>query len=137
MLSQTEIAVSAEPIVQRDMDLIRQLLLDIEGEDAFDGTPHPYQIPTQIAAQGHSARVVGYHLQILFDAGLVLGNTPAVGMPVVRRLTWHGHEFIDNIKSDDIWSRTKARVSGLPGAALSVVVAIAESEVKKWLGLTP
>ena len=57
------------------------------------------------------------------------------GIPAISKLTWQGHEFLDNIKDPGIWGKTKKRVEGLPSVALKVVAAIAEAEVKKHLGL--
>jgi len=53
----------------------------------------------------------------------------------VSRLTWDGHEFLANIQNQDVWSRTKQKIEGLPGIALSVVAEIAKTEIKKKLGL--
>jgi hypothetical protein len=58
-------------------------------------------------------------------------------MPAVSRLTWEGHEFLDNIKDVGVWEKTKERLQGIPGVALTVVAALAEAEIKKRLGLAP
>ena len=54
---------------------------------------------------------------------------------MISKLTWEGHEFVDDIKDSGIWANTKARVEGLSGVALSVVAEIAKAEIKKRLGL--
>ena len=50
---------------------------------------------------GHTSEELVYHLELLLDVGFVDAN---VGMlPVmVRGLTWNGHEFLANIKNDDL-----------------------------------
>jgi hypothetical protein len=50
---------------------------------------------------GHTSEELVYHLELLLDVGFIDAN---VGMlPVmVRGLTWNGHEFLANIKNDDL-----------------------------------
>jgi hypothetical protein len=124
--------------VQRDMDLIRDLLLGIEADSRLDGTnwitPDEHE-DTFGVIPAHSADEVAYHLVLLIEAGYVDGKT-TMDMPIISRLTWQGHEFLDNIRDKNIWHATKERVKGLPGVALKIVAAIAEAEVKKRLGLT-
>jgi hypothetical protein len=51
-------------------------------------------------------------------------------------LTWEGHEFLDNIRNDSVWSSTKKRVGDLVGSvSISVIAAVAEAEMKKLIGL--
>jgi hypothetical protein len=56
-------------------------------------------------------------------------------MPEVSMLTWQGHEFLDDIKDHGIWAKTKERIHGLPGIALSIVGEIAKAEIRTKLGL--
>jgi Hypothetical protein (DUF2513) len=125
-----------EPTVRRDMELIRQLLINIEAERRFDGTRW-WQIksPEDLGVGAYSDEEVGYHLNLLIDAGLVKGKGGIETIPNINKLTWQGHEFVDNIKNNDVWSKVKTRLAGLQSVALSVVVALAESEVKQKLGL--
>ena len=124
--------------VERDMDLTREILLSIEHNPQMDGTREFYiSDPEEIGITGCSIEELSYHFALLIEAGFVDGATTVVSPVIVRRLTWKGHEFLANVKNDDIWSTTKKRLSGLQGIALSVVAAIAESEIKKKLGLTP
>ena len=117
--------------VERDMDLIRDLLLMVEAEPKMDGTAD--FIFTADAFPGHSPEEVVYAIKKLIQAGFLEGNQH---MGSVSSLTWNGHEFLDNIKDPGIWGKTKKQLSGLPGAALAVVAQIAQAEIKKTLGLT-
>lgn len=117
----------------RDMDLIRELLLRIEADPKFDGTGWiPFDRPEYLC--GRSPEAVAYHISVLNDSGLIKANT-AGSTPAVSRLTWDGHEFLDNIKDSGIWKSTKEKVAGLSGVALSVIRVIAEAEIKKKLHL--
>ena len=103
----------SEP-VERDMDLIRELLLQIA------------------AFEGHSLAEVTYHVNLLFEAGLVDGE-PRSELPMISRLTWKGHEVVDSIRDAGIWANVKERIKGLPGVTIAVVTELALAELKKKL----
>lgn len=90
--------------MRRDMNLIRLLLLDIEGVDAVPG----------LDAYPEDAR--DYHRVLLLDAGLAGGRhgpMTADGRfhPRIDRLTWKGHEFLDACRKDAVWRRVSARIA--------------------------
>jgi hypothetical protein len=119
------------------MDLIRDLLLRIESNPEMDGTREFYlNTPEEMGISGYSTEEVAYNLGLLINAGFVDGAV-TIGNPmqVVRGLTWEGHEFLDNIKNDDIWAKTKKRFSNLSGVGLRIVAALAEAELKRHMGL--
>jgi hypothetical protein len=125
-----------KPTMQRDMDLTREILLNLAADDELDGMEgKQYGAPESMGISGHSAEEVGYHLRLLIQAGYLTEIGEIETMPVLYGLTWNGHEFLDNIRDETIWRRTKARLKGLPSAALAVVASIAEAEIKKHLGL--
>ena len=120
----------------RNMDLIRELLLRIEQDPRFDGTQW-LQFDNSDDLGGHALKEVAYHLAILSEAGFLRVNMLGDGGGLeISRLTWQGHEFLDDIKDLTIWKRTKARIEGLPGVALTVIAEIAKAEIKGKLGLS-
>jgi hypothetical protein len=55
---------------------------------------------------------ISYHMSLLIEAGLVKGKiVEMLNEPIndfhAQRLTWDGHEFLDSIRSDTVWARTK------------------------------
>ncbi|HLF23974.1 MAG TPA: DUF2513 domain-containing protein, partial [Burkholderiales bacterium] len=111
--------------MQRDIDLMRQLLLDIErrGDTCAIDT-------LRTDAQHDGDERVRYHLRLLTDAGLVkeIGQT-AAGTPCVR-LTHAGQEFIELARSDARWREAKAAVlASTGGVPLSVLRAL----LMKWV----
>jgi len=122
--------------MKRDMDLIREILISIEDNPQMDGTREFYfSTPEEMGFPNQSADELAYNYSLLVEAGFVDGGNTAFWPLVVRRLTWKGHEFLASIKDKGIWEKTKARIKDLPGVTLAVVAAIAESELKKYLGL--
>ena len=59
------------------------------------------------------AQEISYHVELLIEAGLINGQMVKTLGPgpydfFAERLTWDGHEFLDSIRSDTIWQRTKS-----------------------------
>jgi hypothetical protein len=115
--------------MKRDMNLIRFLLLDTEGED-----PKPDLSP-------YSEEQKVYHSALLIEAGLVDGriiggsNGEPVGT-VTLRLTWAGHEFLDAARNDTIWHKAGERIkkSGVD-VTMSLTKEILNQILKQSLGL--
>jgi hypothetical protein len=125
-----------EPCVQRTMDLVRQLLLRLEQDPVLDGKHSVHFDPADLGMADRSKEEIGYHLDLLLEAGYIKGKSGFFDdIPIISKLTWEGHEFLDNIKDAGVWAKTKKRVEGLSGIALKVVAAIAEAEIRKHLGL--
>ena len=122
--------------MNRDMDRIRDLLLYIEKEPIFDGLHWVVtDTPADFGTPDRPIEEVGYHLNLLIEAGFLKGKPGVLILPQVCKLTWQGHEFLDDIRDPDIWSKIKQRIAGLPSVALNVVAALAEAEIRKKLGL--
>jgi hypothetical protein len=48
-----------------------------------------------------------------------------------KRLTWSGHEFLDNVRDPEIWRRTKEGADKVGGFSLEVLGASAKGFIKK------
>lgn len=100
--------------MKRDMELIRKILLTVE-EQYVDTALY------DIKVEGYDLKTIAYHCNILYDAGLIsnykgfYADNELQGFGV-SSLTWEGHEFIDKIRDDTVWNKTKAiiREKGIP-----------------------
>jgi len=110
--------------MQRDMDLIRDLLLKIEADPFCDGTHFK-----RIDVEDQPIDKLNYHLRLLDQAGYIIG-VKAMLYYNVSELTWKGHEFLDNIKDPAIWTETKEKAKELGGVGLNVIAEIALSLIK-------
>ena len=106
--------------MKRNWDLIRQILLRLEAEES--ATAH--LLPQ--AVDGFDAELVGYHLDLMDQAGLLLAKKTG-GSIVALRLTWAGHELLDGIRRDTTWNRVKGvlREKGLDLTVEAVKLAAA------------
>jgi hypothetical protein len=90
--------------MKRDMDIIRQILLNVEDDK------YPYG--SYVRLDGIPDEVCAHHVALIFDAGLAEGRlikTDAHGIvgASVDRLTSAGHDFCDGIRQDTIWNKAK------------------------------
>ncbi len=100
--------------MKRDMELCRKILFQIEEEYISTAL-------LDIEIDGYSMEEVAYHCNILCDAGLLKNYSPlyansAIANFAIGPLTWEGHEFLDKIREDTVWNRTKSVITskGLP-----------------------
>lgn len=103
--------------MQLDMDLIRRILMEVEGAH------HGSWIELNI--EGYSADEVSYHVMQLAQAGLItaiddngLDRNISKGW-VPTGLTWPGHEFLRAARDNSRWQRAK-RMMTQSGTAVSV-----------------
>ena len=95
--------------MKRNMDLVRTLLLKLEQLPIRPGgIVHLVPNAAEIAIDGFSPDEIEYHLSLLQEAGLLecSDSQPMVGI-MFRRLSWTGHDFVDSIRDDEIWRKTK------------------------------
>jgi hypothetical protein len=100
--------------MKRDKDLIRELLLKLEGLPLRPGAvAHIYPDAEEIAVPGYDAAQIEYHLSYLLNAGLIDngGARPMEGFGF-RSLTLAGHEFLDRVRDPAM----SERVMGAPSA---------------------
>ncbi|WP_429255005.1 DUF2513 domain-containing protein [Paraburkholderia sp. GAS334] len=126
------------------MDLIRELMLKLEalpvppaGSRVIDSSDVALQV------DGYTIEQIDYHLSLLEQArfihagGLDFGMQFGPGMGF-RSLTWAGHDFLDSVRSPDVWDRTKQAASAAGGFTVDLLVFAAkgylENKIKGLIG---
>ena len=116
--------------MKRDMDLIRKQLLMIESSDSRHMTFNDC---------GDQSLEFYYNLDLLISAGIVKGKMNYLNRgrayPVVSGLTWEGHEFLDAVRSESIWAKTKEHIKakGLQSVPIELVMSTAIKIAKDLL----
>jgi len=118
--------------LKRDMDLVRDLLLQIEEFDQGLGGD------VEIEAAGHEPQVVAEHLRLLIEARLIEGDTVpddqyAFDHIVPIRLTWSGHDFLESVRDPEIWKKTKEGALSAKGFTLDLLQDLAKGFLKKQI----
>lgn len=90
--------------MKRDMDLIREILIEIESwEQAF---PRSHEV----VLEDYQRREISYHVLIMLEADLLRAIEVSSADELIMhpsRLTWEGHEFLEAAKDDGIWNQAK------------------------------
>jgi hypothetical protein len=130
-----------EGLMKRDMDLIRNLLLEIEDSD------RPVLYISHFLGserfQDVEQAVLEYHFRLLIEAGFLDADRKqgisTVGSWYIRHLTWEGHEFLGTIRDPEIWRRTKEGASAAGGWSVGFIrdvgTAYLKLKAKEVLGL--
>ena len=101
--------------MKRDIDLIRNILLRLEGLE----TPREWLDPDNF--EGYDDGIISYHFEILGEAGLIKAeNNTTIGVPIkfnwrAMRLTWAGHDFLEAMRGDTRWKKVKDFVKNYSG----------------------
>ncbi|HGL6720489.1 DUF2513 domain-containing protein [Burkholderia contaminans] len=121
--------------MKRDMDLIRELLLKLEALPMRMGGIVVIPPDTEeIQVDGYTVEQIDYHLSLIREAGLVEtgGVKPSVGIGF-RRLSWAGHDFLESIRSPEVWAKTKAGALAAGGFTVELLGDLAKGFIKKQI----
>ncbi len=123
--------------MQRDMELIRKIMLAVEQHE------HGFA-PGDLKIEGSTDEQVGYHCYLLGDAELaevveIERRGAESPYAVLRKLTWKGHEFLDVSKDDTTWEKAKQRLTAagksLHSVTLGVLQSLLTEVAKQQLGI--
>jgi Hypothetical protein (DUF2513) len=122
--------------MKRDMELVRAVLLKVEGLNLPVGaTLCAYPSEPELQIEGYDPDQVAYHLNLLIDEGFVQGARTTSIQFVIEGLTWKGHEFLDDTRDPDVWSKAKERAKGVANVGIGFIWEIAKAEIRTKLGL--
>lgn len=132
--------------MQRDMELVRKILLAIQKHESHPSTSEIAQLikgvpPDEIVNRIKVDEQFGFQIEQLYNARIITGidqkrrDSPCeiTGL----KLTWEGEDFADTVANDSVWEKTKEvlRDKGLQSAAFSVWSQVAAQQISKVLGL--
>ena len=120
--------------MKRDLDLLRDQLLQIEALDRGDGAD------LTLDQSGVDDLVFHEHLRLLKEAGFIeayeLFDAESDGVQYFpTRLTYQGHEYLAAIRDPEVWKATKSIARSVGGAGVAFGWEIAKAEIKRRLSL--
>lgn len=122
--------------MKRDMDLVRAILLAMEAVPEGELPPNPFSV------NGYTDEVVGHHVHLLGEARLLrtadkTSYSDPTRQAIPLEVTWAGHDFIDTMRSQEVWERTKQAMKEAGGGGLGLMLELgkklAEGFIKKKL----
>lgn len=118
------------------MNLVRALLLKLEawpqrGQSIAIIDPHD----ERLAIPGSTVDEIAYHLRLIREQGFLdsPGSQPLSGGTTFRGLTWEGHDFLDSVRNDEVWGKTKSSVEAVGGWTLDILSGLAKAIIKAKL----
>ncbi|HPC85256.1 MAG TPA: DUF2513 domain-containing protein [Smithellaceae bacterium] len=122
--------------MERNWDTIREILIKFEELDPEKGLLQLEDFPADRAYK------YSYHVELLLEAGLIHGEmSKTLGRHAqsfwANQLTWEGHEFLDAIRSDTVWNKTKSSfVKGGLSMTLDLIKGVATDVAAAYLKST-
>ncbi|MDP9663784.1 UNVERIFIED_ORG: hypothetical protein J2W16_001498 [Pseudomonas cremoricolorata] len=117
--------------MQRDMDLLRLLLLRLEKASTKADSILIFR-NGELAIEGYTDDQVRYHLNLAVQAGLVdQGGKGLLNGFQFRQLTWSGHDFVDAIRDDEIWRKTRQGAKAAGGFSVDLLKDLAKGFIRK------
>ena len=124
-----------------DLDCVRDILLSIE-KRSYGETVLPNSLSEELK---YDSEVINYALLKLCEADFIDAHVLELDgvFPSVTQIydiTFAGHEFLNNVRANKIWSKTKSVLSEIGSGSLQLASQIAVgvlTEIIKQYTLTP
>lgn len=121
-------------------DCVRDFLLTCE-DVPMDLNPGIDYFLEQKRLTKYPSKDIVYSMKQLYEARFIdVATIKTPGGPKFNGrfldITWNGHQFLDDIRSDNVWEKTKEKVKSTVGStSLQVMSSVASSIALKFLGL--
>ena len=121
--------------MKRDWEIIRAILLKLEEASS----PNTNLTPDDLGQ--YPEQEVAYNMRLLDQAGYIKGKflesksgDGAIHAAIVMHMTSYGHELLDTIRNDTVWTKTKDTVKskGLD-MTFDVVIAVGKKIIESLL----
>lgn len=127
--------------MKRDWDVVREILTKVESMDLYNQELSLKSFETKTAKE---LFIISGHMKLLIERELVNGvmySQLNIRLYIddfsVKGLTWAGHEFLDSIRNDTVWNKTKETFTtkGLD-MTFETIKAVAAAAMTSMLGLS-
>lgn len=125
--------------MKRDMDLVRFLLLITEEAE------EPFDPRTLDEFSEYSENILVYHVELLENKGLIDVNiqgsfSGSCMLCEILGLTWDGADYLDAIRNDKVWDKTKKVIKKTVGSTTMEIIkntalTVATQCIAKSLGI--
>lgn len=120
--------------MKRDLDLLRDIMIYLE-ENLAPGEHIQSTNITLYDRSDEEYKKFSEHIKLLLDDGLIETAKPLVAQGfslfVIKRITSRGHDFLDALRSETVWKRTKEKMKEIGGYTLEIAVEIAKGYLLK------
>ena len=106
--------------MRRDDDRIRAMMMEMEADPS----------PLHFLDADDADELAYFHMRLLIDEGFMEEVGKAGGQ---FRMTSKGHDFVQAIRDDTIWSKTKSATAHVTGASLTILKDLALGMIRQKL----
>ena len=106
--------------MKRDNDTFRKILLELEAKEDWR------VLHARTLAPSAEENRFDYHLQLLCDAGFMAKISESA-----FRMTNQGHDYLDAIRDDAVWAKTKSGAAAVGGMTLGMLKDLAVAYLKQ------
>lgn len=92
----------------KNWDIIRSILLQLEASETANSALNAHDV------KGYQEQEVAYNMRLLSEAGYIKANILEshsgdghIAAALARRLTNSGHDLLDTIRAESVWSKVK------------------------------
>ncbi|MCK0471425.1 DUF2513 domain-containing protein [Halalkalibacter sp. APA_J-10(15)] len=122
-----------------DQDCVRSILLELEENLSLNGSVFFHQLKDFKTTHKYGFETSVYALTKLIEADFLNGTISRGDNQIldigIGSITWDGHQFLDTIRDNAVWSKTKDTVKSLSSVSLTVLSNVASNVMKKQIGL--
>jgi hypothetical protein len=128
-------------VLKINNDCVRDVLLHLEEVLNFENFYQVSSDDDDETVLGYPLEDVVYSLVKLSEAGYIDAKILKTLNPstkvIVRSITWNGHQFLDTIRPQTVWDKTKSSAAQIGSTSLTVLsqiaVAVASQVISKNL----
>jgi Hypothetical protein (DUF2513) len=118
-------------------DCVRELLLELEEKLPLNQSLYLHQLRELDTFEKYGEETCIYALLKLGEAGFIVENHMVADNQIyelaVSSITWHGHEFLDNIRDPKIWQKVKDATSNLASTSVTILAQLGWQAVINYL----
>lgn len=122
-----------------DQDCVRELLLELEDKLTINNHLFLAALKKFDTFEKFGEDTSVYCILKLIEAGFIKGNVSYAANELytlsVSSITWEGHIFLDSIRDNKIWSKTKEITQQLSSVSMTLMSSIAKDLLKNQFGL--
>ena len=117
-------------------DCVRDVLLYLENNLSLNNSiTFPSDIKESLLLK-YSKDDVLYTVKILLNKKLILGaDNFNHATANIESLSFDGHSFLDNIRDNQVWSKSKKILSAFKSVSIEIISQVATNVINKKLGL--
>lgn len=103
-------------------DCIRDILLFVEENTDFENTDVDASVLVESLIE-YDENTLFYHI-IKMNSAKLFDNVEYCENELlyISSLSWTGHAYLDNIRDNNIWAKTKSAVGKLPSISLPILI---------------